>query len=130
MFEPDIISYFSSIALFVIWLIAMFKPKWMGRSNLGAKNNITKRSDWMRGRASHFANQMVRYSALPLALVAFLYADSFGKHLMAVYAGLGSGITYLFSRRLKRQWDLWQQLGYDGPPALDQQQKQLTQPPA
>jgi hypothetical protein len=120
-------SYLISICLVVFWLLATFKPKWLGKKNLGAQNKITKRSVWMKAEANRFAQQFLRYTALPAAMLPLLFENSISGLYLSVYVWLGIGCTYLYSRRLKRQWDLWQQLGYDGPPALEKQQAQLQQ---
>ncbi|MDX2061695.1 MAG: hypothetical protein SFY70_01395 [Bacteroidia bacterium] len=118
---------FGSVALVVCWLMAVLRPNWLGQNNLGAKNAITKRSAWMRREASRFGRWFLIWTALPAAGLSYLYDLSLKGSFISVYVMVGVVATYLYSRRLKRQWNLWQQLGYDGPPKVEEQRAQLTQ---
>lgn len=115
-----------AVGLVAVFALSFFHKRWP--LGLGERGGLSRRSSWIRRRTTRFMLRLVRTTSLPLAVVALFL----GWWAIALLYGY-MGATYLLVRRhqrtVGREWDLWQQLGYDGPPDLEQQALSLTPPP-
>ena len=126
--NPHTLMQLSALLMCAAWVVAWVKPNWLSTSMLGVSEKGTEQSRWMRGKLRALALKAYRYTGwLPIAIVSWLPMDWYAIGLIA-FGVVQLPLFALYKRRLKRQWMLWQQLGYDGPPDVAAQAAQLAQP--
>ncbi|MDX2061700.1 MAG: hypothetical protein SFY70_01420 [Bacteroidia bacterium] len=110
----------------VFYLLTFVSPRLMRFMVRDPKTALTKESRWVREKTLRFVQRAFRYT---FPLVAALMFTAFDKWLGGLYwliPGLYTALGALYSWRLKRQWQQWQLLGYDGPPELQEQSEKLA----
>lgn len=97
--------------------------------SLAVRTTKTDKSAWLKAQVGRRAKRWFVYT-LPLVVVAMPFVSPWVALMLpllhSVAVGWGVRLQY---RKLARAWDLWQQLGYDGPPNLEAQANSLQHPP-
>jgi hypothetical protein len=110
------------------WGYSIYNPRFIRRLTK-PKGELSKKSAWIRSKTTHFLQRFVWWT-FPAIALAMIWGDfvHMGFYTYFLLSGFYAGAGALYSLRLKRQWLLWQQLGYDGPPELEQQRESLQKP--
>ncbi|MDX2061699.1 MAG: hypothetical protein SFY70_01415 [Bacteroidia bacterium] len=114
------------IAMLLYWAIGLVYPKLFTGYLHSAKQGLSKKSTWVRKKTERWLRRVILLSFPLYALLAYwLLGKAMGvawslPPLLYWLAGRG------YSNSLKRKWEQWQLLGYDGPPELNQQAEKLA----
>lgn len=112
-----------------LWVTALVKPSLLTDWVLGLPVQGTEKSRWVRRQLRRFGLKLYRWTGW-IPIVATHFLPEFWAWGVILAVGVGTiPIPYVLKSRLLRQYELWQQLGYDGPPALDEQATKLKANP-
>lgn len=115
----------SLFPMLLLWLVGLVYPRVFAGYLSSSQQGLSKKSAWVRRKTERWLRRVVLIS-FPLFAMAsyFLLGKSMGVAWSVpplLYWAAGS----LYRRSLKKKYELWQQLGYDGPPELEEQEKHL-----
>lgn len=110
----------------LIYGLALVRPKVLQFFVKDPKTSLTKKSAWVRTKTLRFTRRLFIYS-FPIVFLAFTVVFRFlGWSVIWALPLFYTIISKLYSQHLNEQYELWQQLGYDGPPALEEQAEKVS----
>lgn len=113
----------SAIGFAAMYLLSFQRKYPIG---LGERSGASRKSNWIRAKAAQWIRRRwLRWASLPLGVLS-VFIGWWGLLLLYGFMGLSVLATRRYQKHLHRQWELWQQLGYDGPPELEEQARQLN----